>query len=155
LRHEFSKVCAVPSTLRLVKNRNPLNRRIGDPKIGITKVYNILDEAFYFSLSVGLADFLTAISLTVVFIASQCLTQHFDEWSVTRQEHRVLLSVHVCTLGNEVQSGQGLTGAGHPGHKANGLVLPCCGLINDLGDTIGVFLRLIAPASDLVTSSTR
>src|SRR5262245_10202953 len=52
LGHEFSKVCAVPSTLRLVKNRNPLNWRMGGPKIGITKVHNILDEAFYFSLGI-------------------------------------------------------------------------------------------------------
>jgi hypothetical protein len=63
----------------------------------------------------------------------------------------------VGALSNEVQSGQGLTGPGHPGHKANGLVLLCCGFINDLVDALGRLAEVNCASvrpSDLINTVT-
>src|SRR5207253_914047 len=80
--HKVRGFLEIPSTLRLVENRDVLHRRAGVVQEIVAKMMDVLDERFDALRDFPLAHFNAALAPTYNFVARECFVQHTYERAI-------------------------------------------------------------------------
>ena len=110
----------IPSPLRLVKYRDPLDRRVGVCEAAVPKVHNVLDKTIHLPSRVRLLWSSRLAPLNVRARREQGLTQHLDQRAVspTKTPH-ARLRAPWCARSPELSPAKVFPAPGTP-YKADG-----------------------------------
>jgi hypothetical protein len=84
LLHKVGEMLRIPRSLRLIKHRDPLNRRLRRDQIAIPEMHDVLHEAFHFPGGIRLLARFSSLSQLRMLIARECLAQHLYQGTVAR-----------------------------------------------------------------------